>query len=285
MAHTDKLLDEYPLIILPSIAVVVGLNEAIILQQIHYWIQHNSKSSHADLTFRLGHQWTYNTLKAWMDQFPFWSLNTIRRAITSLENAGIVVSAQLADDPRDRTVWYRIDYTVLDRVTNRPDPGMSKPCAQNEHMGNDVPKMGTPCAQNGHMDVPKMSICLRTETTPETTPEREQNPSDSVAVEKPVSAPYAFVETIYKALGEPCLAIPMECAAAKKIIAAGYGVADVTPVFLQWASRRNFAVSLTAFAKDLPVLMAKARISHTRRIYDDQREQSSRLGYKDNATD
>jgi len=33
------LIDEYPLQVLPSLAVIYGLNEAIILQQVHYWIK------------------------------------------------------------------------------------------------------------------------------------------------------------------------------------------------------------------------------------------------------
>ena len=37
---TSKLLvDEPPLIVLPSLAVAIGLAEAILLQQIHYWLR------------------------------------------------------------------------------------------------------------------------------------------------------------------------------------------------------------------------------------------------------
>jgi hypothetical protein len=32
----SKLIDEYPLVVLPSLAVDYGLNEAIVIQQIHY---------------------------------------------------------------------------------------------------------------------------------------------------------------------------------------------------------------------------------------------------------
>ena len=32
------LIDEPPLMVLPSLAAVIGLNEAIMLQQIHYWL-------------------------------------------------------------------------------------------------------------------------------------------------------------------------------------------------------------------------------------------------------
>ncbi|WP_349774291.1 hypothetical protein [Ureibacillus chungkukjangi] len=34
-----RIIDESPLLIRPTLAAKVGLNEAIILQQIHYWNQ------------------------------------------------------------------------------------------------------------------------------------------------------------------------------------------------------------------------------------------------------
>ncbi len=36
------LIDDYPIRVLPKLAELIGLNEAIILQQMHYWIG-NSK--------------------------------------------------------------------------------------------------------------------------------------------------------------------------------------------------------------------------------------------------
>ncbi|HDE3362621.1 TPA: DnaD domain protein, partial [Staphylococcus aureus] len=36
------LIDDYPIQVLPKLAELIGLNEAIVLQQIHYWLN-NSK--------------------------------------------------------------------------------------------------------------------------------------------------------------------------------------------------------------------------------------------------
>jgi len=36
---SSLLINESPLQVLPSLAVLVGLNEAIVLQQTHYWIK------------------------------------------------------------------------------------------------------------------------------------------------------------------------------------------------------------------------------------------------------
>ncbi|MGG3924933.1 DnaD domain protein [Metabacillus fastidiosus] len=111
------LLDEKPLLVIPSLAKQVGLNESIVLQQIHYWLQIS------DHTYE-GHKWIYNTYDEWAEQFPWWSKATIRRIITSLEKLGILVTGNFNKMKIDKTKWYRIDYEALE--------GMSSPCAQNE---------------------------------------------------------------------------------------------------------------------------------------------------------
>ncbi|MGG3893610.1 DnaD domain protein [Geobacillus stearothermophilus] len=128
------LLDEKPLIILPSLAKEIGLNEAIILQQLHYWLQ-ESGSEHD------GHRWVYNTYEDWQKQFPFWSKNTIIRAIKSLEKKGLIVTGNYNKLKIDNTKWYRIDYEKLE--------GMGRPSTQNEQTGypkrvNVEPKMSKP---------------------------------------------------------------------------------------------------------------------------------------------
>ena len=72
------LIHDKPIMILPSLSQKIGLNEAIILQQIHYWLvssQHEKE----------GRKWVYNTYKEWQLQMPFWSESTIKRTIKSLE--------------------------------------------------------------------------------------------------------------------------------------------------------------------------------------------------------
>ena len=78
------LLNESPLIILPSLASAIGLNEAIFLQQLHYWIQKSSVNFD-------NKNWVYKTSKEWENEFPFWSKSTIKRAINSLKKSKILV--------------------------------------------------------------------------------------------------------------------------------------------------------------------------------------------------
>ncbi|GGE57964.1 hypothetical protein [Priestia taiwanensis] len=101
-----------PLIILPALACECGLNEAIVLQQIHYWL-HMSKHIHD------GYTWIYNTYADWQKQFPFWSVSTIKRTIYRLENEGYIVTGNYNKKKMDHTKWYRINYEKLSTLNSQ----------------------------------------------------------------------------------------------------------------------------------------------------------------------
>ncbi|MCW8324055.1 DnaD domain protein [Staphylococcus aureus] len=111
------LIDDYPIQVLPKLAEAIGLNEAIVLQQIHYWLN-NSKHEYENK------KWIYNSYKNWEAQFPFWSNVTIRRTISSLEKQNLLLTGNFNKVGFDKTKWYTINYLVLE--------GVSKRVAQNE---------------------------------------------------------------------------------------------------------------------------------------------------------
>ena len=114
---SSLLIDDYPILVLPKLATEIGLNEAIILQQMHYWI---NKSNHIHDNKR----WIYNSYKEWEQHFPFWSNATIRRTISSLEKQELVLVGNYNKAGFDKTKWYSINYSTLE--------GVSKRFAQNE---------------------------------------------------------------------------------------------------------------------------------------------------------
>ena len=109
------LLDEPPLVVLPSLAKRIGLNEAIVIQQIHYWLT-NAREAKRTYNFRQGRWWVYHSYPEWGVTFPFWSEPTIKRTFLGLEKTGLVISGCLGDDPRDRSKWYSIDYVALANI-------------------------------------------------------------------------------------------------------------------------------------------------------------------------
>lgn len=117
---SNLLINEPPLQVLPSLAVKIGLGEAIIVQQVHYWLQRTRSLDD-------GHCWVYNTVKEWQKQFPFWSENTIFRHLQSLRESGILIAEQKSANSFDKTLYYRIDYEKLGLVSIPPKWGNRKP--------------------------------------------------------------------------------------------------------------------------------------------------------------
>lgn len=152
------LISESPLLVLPSLATAIGLNEAIVLQQIHYWLTTKPKTHD-------GKPWVYNSATEWQQQFPFFSVPTIRRALNNLRERGILEVANFNQDPQDRTLWYTIDY---DKVPCDQSDQMS--CDQNDQMPVDhLINLITPDDQNDQMQLINLRKSYKgTETTTET---------------------------------------------------------------------------------------------------------------------
>lgn len=99
------LLKVKPLVISPELACRIGLNEAIVLQQICYWLEDTTAGVEHD-----GRRWVYNTIDEWNEQFPFWSSDTVKRALTSLKKSGLIYVEQLKKSQHDRTNFYAINH-------------------------------------------------------------------------------------------------------------------------------------------------------------------------------
>lgn len=107
MSRPSLLISEPPLQVLPSLAKAIGLNEAIVLQQIQYWIALEQGIE------KDGRRWIYNTVEEWQKQFPFWSSDTIFRAIKNLREKELLIAQALSDNRWNRTLYYSINYNNL----------------------------------------------------------------------------------------------------------------------------------------------------------------------------
>ena len=110
-----------PLVVNPALATRLGLNEAILLQQVHYWLTDTAAGVEHD-----GKRWIYNTLEGWHEQFPFMSLSTIKRGFASLKKQGVLRIEQLSEDKHNKTNYYSIDYAapaITDGVKLTPSNG------------------------------------------------------------------------------------------------------------------------------------------------------------------
>jgi hypothetical protein len=104
---TKLLIEEYPLTVQPTLAKLIGLNEAIFLQQLHYWLKTNGKQKD-------GKTWIYNSYDEWQEQLPFMSTRTLVRTVKSLLDKNLIIIGNYNKKKFDRTNWYTIDYDHLD---------------------------------------------------------------------------------------------------------------------------------------------------------------------------
>ena len=92
----------------PDIAKEYGVNEAVILQRIAFWVDTNEKN---ERNFYDGRYWTYNSAKAFKEQFPYMSVRTIQRVLKNLIDEGLILSGKFNNDSRNRTNYYTLtDY-------------------------------------------------------------------------------------------------------------------------------------------------------------------------------
>ena len=88
-----------------EVALEVGINGAIMLNHLHYWVKKNADN---EMNYHDGYFWTYNSIAAYKNQFPFWSEKTIYRILRELEVNGYVKTGNYNQSAYDRTKWYAL---------------------------------------------------------------------------------------------------------------------------------------------------------------------------------
>ncbi|PGC40830.1 replication protein [Bacillus pseudomycoides] len=146
---SNLLIHEEPLLVLPGLAKKIGLNEAIFLQQIHYWLR---RSKH----YYDGRPWIYNSIPKWQEQFPFWGESTIKRTIKNLENINVLVIGNYNKKKFDKTKWYSIEYTFLRQLESTDDEFNLTPRAGQVDLMEEV---------NLNRPIPENTQRVTTETT------------------------------------------------------------------------------------------------------------------------
>ncbi|BET97669.1 conserved phage C-terminal domain-containing protein [Xenorhabdus taiwanensis] len=167
------LLKSRPLVVIPELAMRLGLNEAIILQQIQYWLTETSSGVEVN-----GCRWIYNTVDKWQEQFPFLSGSTIKRALGNLKKMGVLRIEQINKSSHDRTNYYAINYDhalLVDKVKMTPSNDVKEDnrTGQNDPIdkGSLKHSNGSECAVlNGSnwSDLTENTTEITTESTTET---------------------------------------------------------------------------------------------------------------------
>jgi len=80
-----------------------GIAAAILYRHMQFWIAKNKANR---TNYRDGRTWTYNSVQAYCDQFPYLGTRQIRTALTLLIKRGILLRDNYNKRGADRTSWY-----------------------------------------------------------------------------------------------------------------------------------------------------------------------------------
>lgn len=92
-----------------NIATALDVDSAILIQNFYFWIKKNKANNKH---FYDGNTWTYNSISALEELFPFWSRRQIERIINNLSAKGILIKGNYNENKYDRTTWYALHDSV-----------------------------------------------------------------------------------------------------------------------------------------------------------------------------
>jgi uncharacterized phage protein (TIGR02220 family) len=88
-----------------EIAKKYGINVAVILENMSYWIKKNEAN---DKHFYEGKYWTYNSIKAFHEMFPYMSERQISYCLNKMVELGLIEKGNFNKLKYDQTCWYAI---------------------------------------------------------------------------------------------------------------------------------------------------------------------------------
>lgn len=100
------------IVVRTDLACAIGVYEAMLVNQIQYWIDRCMDEEH----FKDGKYWIYQTYEGWRNQLPFLSLRTVKNLVKSLKSKGIIETSQFNKKNWDRTTWYTINQEKIDEI-------------------------------------------------------------------------------------------------------------------------------------------------------------------------
>lgn len=84
-------------------AQAYGIPAAVLIENFRFWI---SKNRANDKHLMEGRIWSYNSVKAFQELFPYMGIKQIRAALDKLVDAGVLMKRDWNEGKADRTLWY-----------------------------------------------------------------------------------------------------------------------------------------------------------------------------------
>ena len=127
-----------------ELAKIVGLKESIILSHLYFWFEKNRSNKK---NFYDGTWWTFNSIKAFSEQFEYLSEKEIRGALKRLNELGYTVEGCYNAMKIDKTKWYSLTDKAVELFGGEPICPKVEPLIQkgkrDEQKGETIPDINT----------------------------------------------------------------------------------------------------------------------------------------------
>lgn len=96
-----------------ELATLFGVEKAIIIHNLYFWINHNAKNK---VHIHDGSVWTFNSSSAFAKLFPYIKERTISRYLVELEKSNIIITGNYNINSFDKTKWYAFSVPFLSEL-------------------------------------------------------------------------------------------------------------------------------------------------------------------------
>jgi len=110
-------------------ATLYGLDEAIFLQNIIYWIEKNKASNK---NFHDNKYWTYASAESFTLLFPFWTRRQVERIIISLVDQKLIIIGNYNKFGFDKTRWFSLVDDSMSSTKENIKPDITAPAIQTD---------------------------------------------------------------------------------------------------------------------------------------------------------
>lgn len=129
-----------------EIAKVYGIEEAIFIHNMFFWIKKNVANNRHKHD---GRYWTYNSSKAFAELFPYFNEKKIYRLLADMCQKKILIKGNFNKNAFDRTMWYSLSDELLYALDKEKYDVSKMSDRFDEIKKNHFPKTGNPLPDSG----------------------------------------------------------------------------------------------------------------------------------------
>lgn len=103
-------------------AIKYGIEKATMIYNIRYWLKIN-RANDTNIKTKDGkkYYWSFNTVSAYKDIFPYFTESSMQRWLKELEKDGVVIVGSFNKKKYDRTKWYTLPEFEIDETITQND--------------------------------------------------------------------------------------------------------------------------------------------------------------------